>query len=136
MKPKQKKYPLLSEAFNMGPMVSLKPIAERLDFSDEEQERAHQEFLQSPVDKKPEAEIPEGGVYHPSDTIGSFIGWFPADDPEVIVLIKLDRTKSSPWGSMTAAPTFANLALDLANLLNIPPDGVRLQQEILEVRGN
>jgi cell division protein FtsI/penicillin-binding protein 2 len=82
------------------------------------------------------AEIPEGGVYHPSDTIGSFIGWFPADDPEVIVLIKLDRTKSSPWGSMTAAPTFANLALDLANLLNIPPDGVRLQQEILEVRGN
>jgi cell division protein FtsI (penicillin-binding protein 3) len=82
------------------------------------------------------AEIPEGGVYHPSDTIGSFIGWFPADDPEVIVLIKLDRTKSSPWGSVTAAPTFANLALDLANLLNIPPDSVRLQQEILEVRGN
>jgi cell division protein FtsI/penicillin-binding protein 2 len=82
------------------------------------------------------AEIPEGGVYNPTDTIGSFIGWFPADDPEVIVLIKLDRTKSSPWGSMTAAPTFANLALDLANLLNIPPDGVRLQKEILEVRGN
>ncbi len=82
------------------------------------------------------AEIPEGGVYNPTDTIGSFIGWFPADDPEVIVLIKLDRTKSSPWGSVTAAPTFANLALDLANLLNIPPDGVRLQKDILEVRGN
>ena len=82
------------------------------------------------------AEIPEGGIYHPSDTIGSFIGWFPADDPEVIVIIKLDRTKSSPWGSVTAAPAFAGLALDLANLLNIPPDGVRLQQDILEVRGN
>ena len=82
------------------------------------------------------AEIPEGGIYHPTDTIGSFIGWLPADDPEIIILIKLDRTKSSPWGSVTAAPTFASLALDLANLLNIPPDSVRLQQDILEVRGN
>lgn len=82
------------------------------------------------------AEIPEGGIYHPTDTIGSFVGWFPADNPEVIVLVKLDRTKSSPWGSVTAAPTFANLAADLVNLLNVPPDGVRLQQDILEVRGN
>lgn len=82
------------------------------------------------------AEIPEGGIYHPTDTIGSFIGWLPADDPELIILIKLDRTKSSPWGSMTAAPVFAELATDLATLLNIPPDSVRLQQDILAVRGN
>ena len=82
------------------------------------------------------AEIPEGGIYHPTDTIGSFIGWLPADDPELIILIKLDRTKSSPWGSMTAAPVFAELATDLATLLDIPPDSVRLQQDILAVRGN
>ncbi len=82
------------------------------------------------------AEIPEGGIYHPTDTIGSFIGWLPADDPELIILIKLDRTRTSPWGSMTAAPVFAELATDLATLLNIPPDSVRLQQDILAVRGN
>lgn len=80
------------------------------------------------------AQIPEGGIYHPSDTIASFIGWLPADDPEIIVLIKLDRPKASPWGSTTAAPAFAELATDLAALLDIPPDDIRLQQEIVAAR--
>lgn len=80
------------------------------------------------------AQIPEGGIYHPSDTIASFIGWLPADDPEIIVLYKLDRPKASPWGSTTAAPAFAELATDLVALLDIPPDDVRLQQEILAAR--
>lgn len=82
------------------------------------------------------AQIPEGGFYHPSDTIGSFIGWLPADAPELIVLIKLDRPHASPWGSTTAAPAFAELATDLVALLNIPPDSVRLQPGVLAVRGN
>lgn len=80
------------------------------------------------------AQIPEGGIYNPTDTIASFIGWLPADDPEIIVLIKLDRPKASPWGSTTAAPAFAELATDLVALLDIPPDEVRLQQEILAAR--
>lgn len=82
------------------------------------------------------AEIPEGGVYHPTDTIGSFIGWLPADSPEIIVLVKLDRTRSSPWGSLTAAPVFADLATELVALLDIPPDHIRLQTDVMAVRGN
>ncbi len=82
------------------------------------------------------AQIPEGGIYHPTDTIGSFIGWLPADAPEVIVLVKLDRPKASPWGSMTAAPVFAELATELVALLNIPPDSVRLQGDMLAARSN
>lgn len=82
------------------------------------------------------AEIPENGVYLSDATIGSFIGWLPADDPEMVVLVKLDRTTASPWGSMTAAPTFAELAEELVVLLNIPPDSVRLQADVIEVRGN
>lgn len=82
------------------------------------------------------AEIPENGVYLSDATIGSFIGWLPADAPEMVVLVKLDRTTASPWGSMTAAPTFAELAEELVVLLNVPPDSVRLEAEIIEVRGN
>jgi cell division protein FtsI/penicillin-binding protein 2 len=82
------------------------------------------------------AQIPEGGIYHPSDTIASFIGWLPADAPEIVVLIKLDRPRVSPWGSTTAAPAFAELATDLVALLDIPPDSVRLQRDIMTVRGN
>jgi cell division protein FtsI/penicillin-binding protein 2 len=82
------------------------------------------------------AQIPEGGIYHPSDTIASFIGWLPADDPELIVLVKIDRPSTSPWGSTTAAPAFAGLAEELVILLDIPPDEVRLQREIMAARSN
>ncbi|MGH2537609.1 MAG: peptidoglycan D,D-transpeptidase FtsI family protein, partial [Candidatus Promineifilaceae bacterium] len=82
------------------------------------------------------AQIPENGIYHPEATIASFIGWLPADAPELIVLIKLDRPSASPWGSTTAAPTFAELATDLVALLDIPPDAIRLQGDVLAVRGN
>ncbi|MCA9960251.1 MAG: hypothetical protein KC443_14515, partial [Anaerolineales bacterium] len=80
------------------------------------------------------AQIAENGIYLPDDTIASFIGWLPADAPEIIVLIKLDRPTSSPWGSQTAAPLFAELANELVVLLNIPPDSVRLQSDVLAVR--
>ena len=82
------------------------------------------------------AEIPENGVYLSDATIGSFIGWLPADAPEMVVLVKLDRMTTSPWGSMTAAPTFAELAEELVVMLNVPPDSVRLQADVIEVRGN
>lgn len=71
------------------------------------------------------AQIAENGIYLSDATIASFIGWLPADDPEVIVLIKLDRPQVSPWGSQTAAPAFAKLATELVVLLDIPPDNVR-----------
>lgn len=80
------------------------------------------------------AEIAENGVYHPTDTIASFIGWLPADAPEIVVLVKLDRPSVSPWGSETAAPLFAELVEELVVLLDIPPDNVRLQADVMAAR--
>jgi cell division protein FtsI (penicillin-binding protein 3) len=80
------------------------------------------------------AQIPEGGIYHPTDTIASFIGWLPADDPELIVIVKIDRPETSPWGSTVAAPAFSELVKELVILLDIPPDEVRLQRDILAAR--
>jgi cell division protein FtsI (penicillin-binding protein 3) len=80
------------------------------------------------------AQIPENGIYHATDTIASFVSWFPADKPELVVIIKLDRPKSSPWGSQTAAPAFVEMANDLVVLLGIPPDDVRLRADILAAR--
>jgi cell division protein FtsI/penicillin-binding protein 2 len=82
------------------------------------------------------AQIAENGIYLPDDTIGSFIGWFPADDPEVLVLVKLDRPTVSPWGSQTAAPAFSLMASELVVLLDIPPDEVRLRADVLDARSN
>jgi cell division protein FtsI/penicillin-binding protein 2 len=80
------------------------------------------------------AQIPEGGIYHPDDTIASFVGWLPADAQEIIVLVKLDRPTVSPWGSFTAAPAFAELAHELVALLGIPPDNIRLQGDLMAIR--
>lgn len=80
------------------------------------------------------AQIRENEIYLPDDVMGSFIGWLPADDPEIIVFVKLDRPKSAPWGSMTAAPTFAKLVEELVVLLDIPPDNVRLRDDVQQAR--
>ncbi|HVU11607.1 MAG TPA: penicillin-binding protein 2 [Phototrophicaceae bacterium] len=64
--------------------------------------------------------------YEDGASIASFIGFFPADDPQVIILVKLDRPKQY-WGSETAAPAFAKLAQRLAIMLEIPTDNVRQQ---------
>lgn len=75
------------------------------------------------------AQIPTPYGYHPSDTIGSFVGYVPADDPQFIILIKLDKPTASPWGSQTAAPTFRALAERLLAYMQIPPDEIRLRAQ-------
>lgn len=71
------------------------------------------------------AQIPIPGGYDKDKTIATFIGWGPVDDPQFIVLVKLDKPSTSIWGSETAAPTFGELAKRLVVLMKIPPDNVR-----------
>jgi cell division protein FtsI/penicillin-binding protein 2 len=79
------------------------------------------------------AQIAENGIYLPDDAIGTFAGWLPADDPEIMVYIKLNKPNVY-WGSESAAPTFAKLAADLVVLLDIPPDNIRLNGDVLAAR--
>jgi cell division protein FtsI/penicillin-binding protein 2 len=72
------------------------------------------------------AEIPIPGGYDPERTIATFIGYGPVDDPQFVVLIKLDQPTSSRWGSQTAAPVFSEFVSQLVVLMEIPPDDVRL----------
>jgi len=72
------------------------------------------------------AQIPIPGGYHPTLTLASFVGYLPVDDPQLLVLVIIDRPTSSKWGSETAAPTFKRITEQLVVLLDIPPDNVRL----------
>ena len=72
------------------------------------------------------AQTPVVGGYDPNLTIASFIGFAPADDPQFVALVKLDKPTESPWGSSTAAPTFARVAQILFTQLAIPPDHAQL----------
>ncbi len=71
------------------------------------------------------AQQPIPGGYSQTDSWASFIGFLPADDPAVSVLVMLDRP-AGYWGSQTAAPVFQQLVERLVVLLEIPPDDVRL----------
>jgi cell division protein FtsI/penicillin-binding protein 2 len=72
------------------------------------------------------AQIPIPGGYDPNGSIASFVGFLPADDPVVSVLVKLDRPVNY-WGSMAAAPVFQELVERLVVLMEIPNDSERFQ---------
>ena len=72
------------------------------------------------------AEIAVNGEYSSNLTNASFIGWGPADDPQFMVYVWLEKPASSIWGSVVAAPVFRDEVKQLVVLLNIPPDNVRL----------
>jgi len=55
-------------------------------------------------------------------TITSFAGYGPVDNPQFVVLVKLDRPRASEWGAQTAAPIFADIADFLFDYYNVPPD--------------
>lgn len=71
------------------------------------------------------SQIPIPGGYDERQTIASFIGWGPIDDPQFIVLVKLDKPRTSIWGSETAAPAFGSLVNRMVVLMELPPDNVR-----------
>ncbi len=71
------------------------------------------------------AEIPLPSGYVDQYTIASFAGFFPADDPQFVVLVKLDRPKTSKWATYTAAPVFRTIIANLIQMYSIPPDAVR-----------
>lgn len=74
------------------------------------------------------AEIPtEYGVYSSSQTNASFVGWGPVDDPQFMIYVWLEKPTSSIWASQTAGPVFSEVANLTTQILNIPPDVVRLQ---------
>lgn len=54
--------------------------------------------------------------------VASFIGFFPADNPELCISIVLDDPKEGYYGGAVAGPIFKEIAERSANYLNIKPD--------------
>jgi len=51
----------------------------------------------------------------------SFIGFVPADEPRLVLLVLLDEPKNEKWGSEAAAPIFAAIAAPVLRYLEVPP---------------
>ena len=68
------------------------------------------------------ASIPIAGHYDPNQTIASFVGFAPANDPKFVMLVIFNRPQSSIYGAETAAPVFFQIAKDLLIYYQIPPN--------------
>ncbi len=64
----------------------------------------------------------EGGGYDPSYTIGSVLGFGPAEGAHFVVLVKIDRPKDDIWGVGTAIPVYQKVMDELLRYEKLPPD--------------
>src|SRR5581483_4424094 len=51
----------------------------------------------------------------------SFVGFVPADDPRLAMIVLLDEPKNEKWGSEAAAPIFAAIGREILRYLDVPP---------------
>lgn len=65
-----------------------------------------------------------GGKYETGtgSTIATYAGYAPVDDPEFVILVKIDRPTRDDFGSKSAAPLFRDIAAFLFEYYGIPPD--------------
>jgi cell division protein FtsI/penicillin-binding protein 2 len=70
------------------------------------------------------AQKAERGVYVPGKYFASFLGFFPADNPELCISVMLDEPDlhKGYYGGQIAAPIFKQIAERAANYLNIRPE--------------
>jgi cell division protein FtsI/penicillin-binding protein 2 len=67
-----------------------------------------------------------GGRYSQTAHMASFVGFFPADRPEVTMLIVADEPQPVHTGGVVAAPTFGRIAGQVVRCLDIRPGRVHV----------
>jgi cell division protein FtsI (penicillin-binding protein 3) len=73
--------------------------------------------------------LPTGGYGNHYEA--SFVGYAPANDPSIVVLVRLDDP-TPIWGGYTAAPTFQAIAEFALRHLGVPPTGNAAKQAATE----
>ncbi len=62
------------------------------------------------------------GGYAPRKRVASFIGFVPADDPRLVLLVLVDEPEVNVYGGVVAAPVFGNIAGGVLRHLGVTPD--------------
>lgn len=76
------------------------------------------------------AQTVENGVYSDSKYILSFIGFMPADDPEIVVYVAVQNAKNVvQYGGTVAAPIAKNIFTSAIDILDIEPSSEVIPKE-------
>jgi len=68
------------------------------------------------------AEVAEDGTYSKTKYVASFVGFAPAQNPQLLVAVVVDQPQGSYYGGEVAAPAFGEIAKFALPYLEIPPD--------------
>ena len=74
------------------------------------------------------------GRYSQHKVVASFVGFVPAEQPRLAIVVVIDEPKMLRWGGSIAAPTFREIARESLKHLRITPaarEGFRLAEGIL-----
>jgi cell division protein FtsI/penicillin-binding protein 2 len=63
---------------------------------------------------------PETGTYSETEFVASFVGFAPAQDPQLLVAVVVDNPKGDYYGGTVAAPAFGEIAKFALPYLRIP----------------
>ena len=64
---------------------------------------------------------PDGG-YIEDTTIASIVGFGPVEDPQFVVMVKIDEPQETPWGETAAGPALGEILRELFLLYGIQPE--------------
>ena len=67
--------------------------------------------------------IDENGKYSKKKYIASFVGFVPAEHPEIAILVVVDEPADVSYGGIVAGPAFKKIAHETFNYLNVSPKG-------------
>ena len=62
---------------------------------------------------------PDTGRYSRNRFVSSFVGFVPADSPEIAILVVVNEPKGVAWGGSVAAPVFKRVAEQTLQYLHI-----------------
>jgi len=68
--------------------------------------------------------VEPNGTYSHTKFIASFVGFAPAKDPKIVVVVMLDQPHPFYYGGVVAAPVFSRVVKDTLRYLEIRPQGV------------
>jgi cell division protein FtsI (penicillin-binding protein 3) len=65
---------------------------------------------------------PATGTYYQSRLVSSFVGFVPAQDPRLVILVVLYDVQHGHFGGLYAAPVFSEIAASALRHLSVAPD--------------
>ena len=65
---------------------------------------------------------PRTGAYSSALSIGSFVGFVPADAPRLAMIVVIDEPQGEAWGGVVAAPVFRRVGEQVLTYMGVPRD--------------